>query len=124
LWRSLGHFDLEGSFRIDGVTGPDEYSAVADNNIYTNLMARRNLRGAAAACERYPERANELGVSAYLLCSFTATTWKIGPIDHPVCGAKVASRLFLNAAATPPVSGGEFPHERTAPSIRPVSLIP
>src|SRR5262249_36182417 len=45
LWRSLGHFDLDGSFRIDGVTGPDEYSCVADNNIYTNLMARRNLNG-------------------------------------------------------------------------------
>ena len=32
-----------GDFRIDGVTGPDEYSAVADNNVYTNLMAQRNL---------------------------------------------------------------------------------
>ena len=31
--------------------------------------------------------------------------------DHPVCGAKVASPLFLNAAATPPGSGGEFPRE-------------
>ena len=28
-----------GGFRIDGVTGPDEYSAIADNNVYTNLMA-------------------------------------------------------------------------------------
>ena len=44
LWRSLGHHDPEGRFRIDGVTGPDEYSAVADNNVYTNLMAQRNLR--------------------------------------------------------------------------------
>ena len=45
LWRSLGHHDPEGRFRIDGVTGPDEYSAIADNNVYTNLMAQRNLRG-------------------------------------------------------------------------------
>ena len=29
----------QGRFRIDGVTGPDEYSAIADNNVYTNLMA-------------------------------------------------------------------------------------
>ena len=43
LWRSLGHHDADGGFRIDGVTGPDEYSAVADNNVYTNLMAQRNL---------------------------------------------------------------------------------
>ncbi len=35
LWRSLGHHDTQGQFRIDGVTGPDEYSAVADNNLYT-----------------------------------------------------------------------------------------
>ncbi len=46
LWRSLGHHDAAGRFRIDGVTGPDEYSAIADNNIYTNLMAERNLRAA------------------------------------------------------------------------------
>ena len=44
FWRSLGHHDAQGRFRIDGVTGPDEYSAIADNNVYTNLMAQRNLR--------------------------------------------------------------------------------
>jgi alpha,alpha-trehalose phosphorylase len=70
LWRSLGHFDLDGNFRIDGVTGPDEYSAIADNNIYTNLMARRNLRGAAAACQRYPDKSNELGVTADEIASW------------------------------------------------------
>src|SRR5690606_11272693 len=32
LWASLGHHDAEGNFRIDGVTGPDEYSALADSN--------------------------------------------------------------------------------------------
>jgi alpha,alpha-trehalose phosphorylase len=64
LWRSLGHHDADGRFRIDGVTGPDEYSAVADNNVYTNLMAERNLRGAADAVERQPDRARELGVDA------------------------------------------------------------
>ena len=62
LWRSLGHHDASGRFRIDGVTGPDEYSAIADNNLYTNLMAERNLREAFAAVERYPQRAGELGV--------------------------------------------------------------
>src|SRR5450755_1312797 len=31
LWRSLGHHDASGAFRIDGITGPDEYSAIADN---------------------------------------------------------------------------------------------
>ena len=62
LWRSLGHHDTEGLFRIDGVTGPDEYSAIADNNVYTNLMAQRNLRAAAEAAERFPDAAARLGV--------------------------------------------------------------
>jgi alpha,alpha-trehalose phosphorylase len=63
LWRSLGHHDGRGQFHIDGVTGPDEYSALADNNIYTNLMARQNLAAAADAAKRYPDRARELGIN-------------------------------------------------------------
>jgi alpha,alpha-trehalose phosphorylase len=61
LWRSLGHHDREGAFHIDGVTGPDEYSAVADDNTYTNLMARANLLAAADAVRHHPEEAARLG---------------------------------------------------------------
>ena len=61
LWRSLGHHDADGRFNIDGVTGPDEYSAIADNNVYTNLLAEMNLRGAADAAERHMEQARQLG---------------------------------------------------------------
>jgi alpha,alpha-trehalose phosphorylase len=64
LWCSLGHHDPAGRFRIDGVTGPDEYSAVADNNVYTNLMAQHNLVSAAAAALRHPDRARDMGVTA------------------------------------------------------------
>jgi alpha,alpha-trehalose phosphorylase len=62
LWRSLGHHDGAGRFRIDGVTGPDEYSAIADNNVYTNLMAQQNLRAAADLADRHRRRAGELEV--------------------------------------------------------------
>ncbi len=62
LWRSVGHHDLRGGFRIDGVTGPDEYSSLADNNVYTNLMAARNLREAAALAARHPQRAATLHI--------------------------------------------------------------
>jgi alpha,alpha-trehalose phosphorylase len=62
LWRSLGHHDAHGAFRIDGVTGPDEYSAVADNNVYTNLMAQKNLDAAAEFAERYGDAGEALGV--------------------------------------------------------------
>jgi alpha,alpha-trehalose phosphorylase len=61
LWRSLGHHDSQGRFRIDGVTGPDEYSAIADNNVYTNLLAQRNMRAAADAVARHPRHAAALG---------------------------------------------------------------
>jgi alpha,alpha-trehalose phosphorylase len=64
LWYSLGHRDTQGRFRIDGVTGPDEYSAIVDNNVYTNLMAQQNLLAAAAAADRHPSRARELGINA------------------------------------------------------------
>jgi trehalose/maltose hydrolase-like predicted phosphorylase len=49
---------------VDGVTGPDEYSAVADDNVFTNLMAARNLLAAVAACARRPEAAARLGVGS------------------------------------------------------------
>jgi alpha,alpha-trehalose phosphorylase len=70
LWRSLGHHDAEGRFRIDGVTGPDEYTALVDNNVFTNLMAARNLRVAAAAAARHPDRAAELGVDEHEVASW------------------------------------------------------
>ena len=49
LWRGLGFFSerKDGRFCINGVTGPDEYTALVNNNCFTNLMARENLRYAA-----------------------------------------------------------------------------
>lgn len=43
LWPQLGHFNDAGDFCIDGVTGPDEYTAVVNNNFYTNYMAKQHL---------------------------------------------------------------------------------
>jgi alpha,alpha-trehalose phosphorylase len=53
LWLDLGFYSdaKERKFCINGVTGPDEYNAVVDNNAYTNLMARENLRYAARTVE-------------------------------------------------------------------------
>ncbi|CAM3747508.1 glycoside hydrolase family 65 protein [Occultella aeris] len=63
LWASIGHFN-DTEFHIDGVTGPDEYTAIVDDNLYTNVMAAQNLTDAADACERRPEVAATLGVDA------------------------------------------------------------
>jgi alpha,alpha-trehalose phosphorylase len=50
LWRDLGFYSEAkgGKFCLNSVTGPDEYNTVVNNNAYTNLMARENLRYAAA----------------------------------------------------------------------------
>ena len=49
LWINVGHW-LDGSFRIDGVTGPDEYTCMVNNNYYTNSCAANNLLGAYRLC--------------------------------------------------------------------------
>ena len=79
LWSSLGHYDGLGQFRLPGVTGPDEYSALADDNVYTNLLAQQNLAAAAAAAGRHPERAQELGVTA----------------EEPAAWAEAAAAVFV-----------------------------
>jgi alpha,alpha-trehalose phosphorylase len=53
LWLDLGFYSdaKGGKFCINSVTGPDEYNTVVNNNAYTNLMARENLRYAAQTVE-------------------------------------------------------------------------
>ncbi len=63
LWMSLGHHDRHGVWHLDGVTGPDEYTAVVRDNVFTNLMAAHNLRVAADACTRHPDSSYLLGVT-------------------------------------------------------------
>jgi alpha,alpha-trehalose phosphorylase len=106
LWRSLGHHDAEGCFRIDGVTGPDEYTALVDNNVFTNLMAARNLRAAADAVERYPDAAAELGVDTEEVSAWRhAAGTIVVPFDHEL-SVTAQSEGFTryrrwNFAATP-----------------------
>lgn len=49
MWSDLGFWrsNSEREFHIHGVTGPDEYTTVVNNNLFTNVMARFNLRRAA-----------------------------------------------------------------------------
>jgi len=61
MWADLGFWRSNGddSFHIHGVTGPDEYTTVVNNNLFTNVMARFNLEQAVASVERirdaYPQ---------------------------------------------------------------------
>ncbi len=63
LWMSAGSYDHAKNFRIDGVTGPDEYSALVDNNVFTNLGARANLRTACEVAGRLPELRERMEIS-------------------------------------------------------------
>ena len=50
LWATLGFWrgsNGDATFHIHGVTGPDEYTTVVNDNLFTNVMARYNLRCAS-----------------------------------------------------------------------------
>ena len=51
LWMDVGHYDGD-KFKIDCVTGPDEYTCIVNNNYYTNAGAANNLRKASKLIER------------------------------------------------------------------------
>ena len=56
IWLQAGFHDprLGGAFRICAVTGPDEYSALVDDDHYTNRMAQLHLRYAVELADRAP----------------------------------------------------------------------
>lgn len=68
LWMSVGH-EADGAFRINCVTGPDEYTAMVNNNYYTNACAKYNLVWAVRAANllkqwgAYDAWAAKLGVT-------------------------------------------------------------
>jgi alpha,alpha-trehalose phosphorylase len=63
MWADLGFWRSDGdeTFHIHGVTGPDEYTTVVNDNLFTNVMARANLRAAV----RRTRRLREIDPSAY-----------------------------------------------------------
>jgi len=89
LWCDLGFFseELDGRFSITGVTGPDEYNTVVNNNLFTNLMARENLWYAADTVERmqadHPEQLAQL-----------VDRTGLDP-DEPAGWRKAADRMYL-----------------------------
>ena len=52
IWTGIGNYDREGRFCIHSVTGPDEYTALVNNNYYTNAMARMHMRFAVQIARR------------------------------------------------------------------------
>lgn len=61
VWADVGSFAecRDGKYCICDVTGPDEYNVLVDNNFYTNLMARENLRHGVETVEYLEKNAPE-----------------------------------------------------------------
>ena len=96
LWEDLGFYGDDGAFHIHGVTGPDEYTTVVNDNAYTNLMARLNLSYAAAAAagsrpsgpRRYAALCARAGldpseIDAWERAAAACTSRTTPPRDHP-----------------------------------------
>lgn len=54
IWMGIGAFieHRGGAFCINEVTGPDEYSALVNNNFYTNAMAKMHLQFASQVARK------------------------------------------------------------------------
>lgn len=89
LWIEAGHFNPRkgGQFCIDGVTGPDEYTAIVNNNFYTNRIARENLW---YACKIYAQWQKECPDALSDLAS------RIGmDAAEPATWQEAADRMFF-----------------------------
>jgi alpha,alpha-trehalose phosphorylase len=89
LWLDLGFFSKRrgGNFCIHAVTGPDEYNTVVNNNTYTNLMARENLRFAATTVRAFREMDTE---------AYEALVHRTGLADDEADGwERAADRMYV-----------------------------
>ncbi len=117
FWRSVdGVIDGEGeAFHIHGVTGPDEYTTVVNDNLFTNVMARFNLRFAARtvremaadAPEAYRLMADRLGLDPTEAESWDRAAEAMHIPFSPALGIHPQDHVFLereiwDLESTPP----------------------
>lgn len=104
MWTDLGFYGGDGGFHLHGVTGPDEYTTMVDDNADTNLMARLNLRYAATTMRRlehehpdeYAGLAAELSLDPAELVEWErAAEWMYVPHD-PETGITPQDATFLS----------------------------
>ncbi|CAJ1510300.1 glycoside hydrolase family 65 protein [[Mycobacterium] burgundiense] len=118
LWNSLGHHDRHGVWHLDGVTGPDEYTAIVRDNLFTNMMAAHNLKAAAGACRRNPEIAEQLGVTGEEAESWRAAAKAVAiPFDHEL-GVHEQSEGFTRLREWPFDENAKYPLLLHQPYVR------
>lgn len=100
VWIELGHMS-GGAFRIDCVTGPDEYTCLVNNNFYTNAVAKNHLLGTAALCRRLMEKGmadrliRETGLTAEEIEAFEACGKAMYFPSDPQLGISAQDDSFL-----------------------------
>lgn len=89
FWHDLGFFSArrDGRFCINAVTGPDEYTAVVDNNYFTNIMAQENMRYAAKVVE-------DIAGSDPAALQALAQRTGLAP-EEPAAWREAAERMYL-----------------------------
>ena len=108
LWADLGDFipSQDGAFCLNEVTGPDEYSALVNNNCYTNLMARAHLQLAArmagelaaGAPEEYERLATRISLKADEVAGWRRAADRMRIPRDPGLGIHAQDDSFLHLA--------------------------
>ena len=89
IWPQAGFFNRrkDGAFCLNRVTGPDEYSAIVDNNLYTNVMAKGHLEFTLAAIQTIKRQSKE---------RYTSLRQTMGITDEEMLlWGKIAANFFL-----------------------------
>lgn len=89
IWLQVGHFNARrgGAFCINSVTGPDEYTALVDNNYYTNRMAQEHLRYAVGVLRGMAARDSE---------AYAALARRLALSDDEIAGwLRAADAMYL-----------------------------
>jgi alpha,alpha-trehalose phosphorylase len=117
IWLDIGHFNPRrgGAFCIHDVTGPDEYTALVDNNHYTNRMAQRHLRDAASvarwladtAPDSFAELARRIGLEQFEIMQWQRAAELMYLAEDAELGIFPQDDTFLDKPRMPARAAGE-----------------
>lgn len=118
MWIEIGAFDARrgGAFCLYGVTGPDEYSALVDNDFYTNAIARRHLAYAAETADWLRARgdlaalADAIGLDDEEVATWRRAAGAMWLPGDPALGVNPQDDAFLGRPELPGLSSAHAGH--------------
>ncbi|WP_284399413.1 beta-phosphoglucomutase [Dyella lipolytica] len=132
LWHHVGYYNprRNNAFCICQVTGPDEYTALVDNNYYTNHMAQQHLRYAAVVAAQlaqdkpqdYARIAAAIDLSEKEIASWLAAADAMYlPVD-PTLGIFPQDDDFLDKPRLPATHSNELGHRPLLLQMHPLTI--